>query len=170
MLLRLIRLSERARTLFASIPAYKSLIYIVVAQLVEQHYAAYNSGIGRGGVPWSKGLHQLLVVFLMEISVHQSLCVELNSTIPESVVISQIPVFSGTSTDLLFVALSQLLIDDKPRTQGRVKPEPQPADNNTPEPAEEGQGQPRPDPRTAAASTSNSSPFLPNYIAVMRNM
>lgn len=154
--------------MFASIPAYKSLIYIVVAQLVEQHYAAYNSGIMKGGVPWNKGLHQLLVVFLMEISVHQSLCVELNSIIPESVVIPQIPVFSGTSTDLLVVALSQLLIDDRPRTPGQPKPELQPADNHTPEPAEDGQA--RHDARASVPSNNNSSPFLPNYIAVMRNM
>lgn len=168
MLLRLLRLSEKARTLAAAIPSYKSLIYIVVAQLVEQHYCGFssNSTNPNGATTWSRGLHQLMVVFLMEVSAHQSLCVEFNAVIPESVIIPQIPVFSGSSVDLLFVAISQLLIDDKPRGKARPMPELQPSDpqdgNDDPS------GQPRPE--VAPIQTPPGNPFSPNYVAILRNM
>lgn len=80
---------------------FGSLVYVAVSYLVKEHFSKNQN----------KTLYELLLTFLIEFTSKKEICVSLNNTINESVVIPEIPVVAGSSIDLLMVAISNLIMD-----------------------------------------------------------
>ena len=64
----------------------------------------YNSGM-------RSGLFEILTALILELTSHWYYCLSLNQKIQESVLISGIPIVSGTYNDLFFVTFTYLMIE-----------------------------------------------------------
>ena len=99
----MIQVNPLVGTQIANVPSNRLVIYVILKYFVELHYS-------KRGSPSMNGLFSS---FILQLSSTGSLAPIWNEIVTESVVISQIPVFSGTYADLIFVCISQILIDSK---------------------------------------------------------
>jgi hypothetical protein len=82
-------------------PKYGSLVYVAVSYLVREHFSKNQN----------RATYELMLTFLLEYTSKKEICISLNNTINESVVIAEIPVVAGSSIDLLMVAICNLIMD-----------------------------------------------------------
>lgn len=98
-LMRFSRLNEKFIRATINAKKYGSLVYLLIKYLCEEVYSKEDNHF----------TVEVILSYLIQETGQRDFCCWLNDPVPESVIIPQISVVSGSSIDLIIVALCQLV-------------------------------------------------------------